>query len=488
MSRSGPSNRTTQPVGYPAAMTTGSTAGRGRAATPTVGLERGRDRRAGAQALFLVEDGAVGGSARHRLDKDSTTVGRDPRSDICVDQAAVSAYHFVMLRSDDGWCCQDCGSTNATFLVRPWGEEVRLEAGERARVYPGDVIEAGSARLLVEVGTWTFEDWTKTLPLPLAAALDRVIAAEGARGKVDGLLDFFEVLAAFNATIALSVLHTHPPAVDRLRGILGPSSGASLLKPSFWTWRRVLEHAAAPLRQLADLVDASREVSNRLATSSPETPRALVEGPLLSALQQANRLRNTVRHGGFREDETLEGDLSTLSDLLADVRPGLTEVWSDWELGIVQECRHRSGTTEVRFKRLLGSQTGVRWGWRTVLGEPEFGHLYCLPRAFAAPLPLLPFLWVERSDPARLYTFRGATERLGQASFGLSVGAASGDEELRTVQLDAPQQTGVRAPSLPPAEELVAPLRRIIGWLQGSAEPAEMDATLTGLEPLDRID
>src|ERR1022692_616323 len=56
------------------------------------------------------------GSDRSLQAGPSYRIGRDPESDIVVDDSRVSWQHAVLRCSDSDWVLQDAGSTNGTFM------------------------------------------------------------------------------------------------------------------------------------------------------------------------------------------------------------------------------------------------------------------------------------------------------------------------------------------------------------------------------------
>ena len=56
-------------------------------------------------------------SAEHTLHGGTTyRIGRDPKSDIVVEDSRVSWQHGVLRVDGDGWLLEDVGSTNGTFV------------------------------------------------------------------------------------------------------------------------------------------------------------------------------------------------------------------------------------------------------------------------------------------------------------------------------------------------------------------------------------
>jgi pSer/pThr/pTyr-binding forkhead associated (FHA) protein len=90
-------------------------------------------------ALLVVQRGPNAGS-RFLLDKDLTTVGRHPDSDIFLDDVTVSRRHAEFSRTGDGFVVRDVGSLNGTYLNR--------ERIETTVVHSGDEVQVGKFRLL----------------------------------------------------------------------------------------------------------------------------------------------------------------------------------------------------------------------------------------------------------------------------------------------------------------------------------------------------
>jgi pSer/pThr/pTyr-binding forkhead associated (FHA) protein len=90
-------------------------------------------------ALMVVQRGPNAGS-RFLLDKEVTTAGRGPESDIFLDDVTVSRRHATFTREAEGFVVADVGSLNGTYLNR--------ERIEKARVGNGDEVQIGKFRLM----------------------------------------------------------------------------------------------------------------------------------------------------------------------------------------------------------------------------------------------------------------------------------------------------------------------------------------------------
>ena len=99
---------------------------------PAEDLERG-------QALLVVKRGPNAGST-FLIDKDVTTAGRHPESDIFLDDVTVSRRHAEVRRSNGQFRVRDLGSLNGTYVNRERVEETELA--------PGDELQIGKFKLV----------------------------------------------------------------------------------------------------------------------------------------------------------------------------------------------------------------------------------------------------------------------------------------------------------------------------------------------------
>jgi pSer/pThr/pTyr-binding forkhead associated (FHA) protein len=84
-------------------------------------------------ALLIVQRGPGSGS-RFLLDKDVTTAGRHPDSDIFLDDVTVSRRHAEFRRMDGGFLVRDVGSLNGTYVNRDRIDEAVLSGGDEVQI------------------------------------------------------------------------------------------------------------------------------------------------------------------------------------------------------------------------------------------------------------------------------------------------------------------------------------------------------------------
>ncbi len=90
-------------------------------------------------ALLVVKRGPNAGS-RFLLDRDVTTAGRHPDSEIFLDDVTVSRRHVEFVREDNGYLVRDVGSLNGTYVNR--------EPIDTAILSGGDEVQIGKFRLI----------------------------------------------------------------------------------------------------------------------------------------------------------------------------------------------------------------------------------------------------------------------------------------------------------------------------------------------------
>jgi hypothetical protein len=85
------------------------------------------------QALLVVQRGPNAGS-KFLMDKDVTTAGRHPESDIFLDDVTVSRRHAEFHRGDGRFLIKDVGSLNGTYVNRQRVDQAELASGDELQI------------------------------------------------------------------------------------------------------------------------------------------------------------------------------------------------------------------------------------------------------------------------------------------------------------------------------------------------------------------
>ncbi|MEO5875283.1 MAG: FHA domain-containing protein [Streptosporangiaceae bacterium] len=84
-------------------------------------------------ALLVVRRGPNAGS-RFLLDKDRTSAGRHPESDIFLDDVTVSRRHAEFTRHGTTFSVRDVGSLNGSYVNRERIDQVGLSSGDEVQI------------------------------------------------------------------------------------------------------------------------------------------------------------------------------------------------------------------------------------------------------------------------------------------------------------------------------------------------------------------
>lgn len=85
------------------------------------------------QAILIVKRGMNAGST-FLLDKDVTSAGRNPSSDIFLDDVTVSRRHAEVLREGERFIVKDAGSLNGTYINRERVDVAELSSGDELQI------------------------------------------------------------------------------------------------------------------------------------------------------------------------------------------------------------------------------------------------------------------------------------------------------------------------------------------------------------------
>lgn len=84
-------------------------------------------------AVLFAKRGPVPG-ATYKLEKDITTIGRHPESDIFLDDITVSRRHAEIRQIDGSFVIKDVGSLNGTYVNKERVDDYTLKNGDELQI------------------------------------------------------------------------------------------------------------------------------------------------------------------------------------------------------------------------------------------------------------------------------------------------------------------------------------------------------------------
>jgi FHA domain/zinc-ribbon domain len=91
------------------------------------------DLRVEGTALVVRSGGGRAGET-FPIEGDRIVVGREPDTDVFLDDVTVSRKHAVLVRDSDGYTIEDQGSLNGTYVNRRRVEQAKLEDGDEVQI------------------------------------------------------------------------------------------------------------------------------------------------------------------------------------------------------------------------------------------------------------------------------------------------------------------------------------------------------------------
>ena len=112
----------------------------------------------------------------------STTAGRSPECDLCLDEAGLSRVHARLMPTDEGVLLEDLGSTNGTFLngkrvlrgEARTGDEIGFDTLRFRLIAPGQADASPEARTLP--GSMPQRAWVVAAGIAVVVAMVLVFA------------------------------------------------------------------------------------------------------------------------------------------------------------------------------------------------------------------------------------------------------------------------------------------------------------------------
>lgn len=252
------------------------------------------------------------------------------------------------------------------------------------------------------------DQWTETLPFPLASILRawQATPSQDFKTKNEHLLHFFEGTSEFLGIILLSAFSSKEALFEQHKRKIIESmqnQNLSFQRATFGTWKLVVEYLGKQTRQLllekGKKPDDARNDRALCADIFSDPSLALAEAicriELAGILSTTNKMRNDwLGHGGLvgQEDarlrnEQLLGEVQKLREVIADT-------WAEMQLIRALHCKPRRGVFENEVAVLMGSNSEFLKETRLMGAWLDVESLYISKKDSGLSLKLLPLVQV----------------------------------------------------------------------------------------------
>ncbi len=242
-----------------------------------------------------------------------------------------------------------------------------------------------------------YEDWLESLPYPLASILWRhKVSADDPRIRLKTLLQFFEAMAEFLATIHLSAFSSNEESWSQwqeplLKNLSG--QGLSLERATFGTWKLVVEVLSSAARKMIQDPNQLAVALRIYNTEDDQWLSVLASANLSTILCNANGIRNAHDgHGGAMSRHRAEQVEEKLLDMVEEIRNVFGRRWQRHELVLPDKTEYSGGTFHYLLPRLMGTRNQFERVERATATPLDSGQLYLLSENAPSGLKLLPLI------------------------------------------------------------------------------------------------
>jgi len=238
--------------------------------------------------------------------------------------------------------------------------------------------------------------WADGLPFPLASILWLYDAEQDQRLRVDRLLNYFEALAAFTATVLLSGFRRDFALFESCKQAASSSNRGSdpiqLNRATFGAWVELSDRLSRLAREMLATQEGAERCFTLFAAEDRDLIDALVSIELTAILKAARDHRNAMAHGGIVGRHAQEEQLRTMRRLLAGTQELLATSFETWTLIWPGSATYSDGVFDLTATFLTGTNPVFRKA-RVQRREPlDARRLYLLNGTNDQALELVPFI------------------------------------------------------------------------------------------------
>ena len=292
-------------------------------------------------------------------------------------------------------------------------QRIKTETKEQENILwsgTGDVNEIGeNINMINQKDNDSFGDWIETLPFPLASILWRYhYNAKSPEEHCEALLEFFETMAAFIATIHLSAFMSNsnlwskygPELYDAVK-----SQGFDFEKPMFGYWRIIIGKLSKICREMLDSSNDDLTVLQKTYCNTQNNAISMLcSKKIINILQSANQFRNELSHGSVKGviAERLHNELY---QLLEQTRSVFSTHWREYELIQPGSSNHKK-SLGLRYyneaKLLTGPHTQFKVVKKVSAKELDGDRLCLYDKITQTGLELVPYVRLTLSKDKQI--------------------------------------------------------------------------------------
>ncbi len=270
--------------------------------------------------------------------------------------------------------------------------------------------------LLKQQASANLQDWTETLPFPLASILRAWYATpvQDYKTKNEHLLHFFEAAAEFVSVVLLSAFISNDAVFKTHKGKLVEilnRQNLSYARATFGVWKVTVEYLGRQTRLLLSEVGKKPEeaVNDRalcaeiFADPSLLLPVSLSGVEVADVISKTNKMRNDWSgHSGLAGHEESHLRNEHLLMELHRFREAMGDTWSHVQLIRAQSCKPRRSVFENDVAVLSGSNPEFLKETRQMSIWLDVEQLYLASKDAERPLRLLPLVKVGPSPKSAM--------------------------------------------------------------------------------------
>ena len=244
--------------------------------------------------------------------------------------------------------------------------------------------------------------WIDSLPFPLASILWAYHASgDDDRERNEHLLHFFEALSEFHALVLWSAVKRTPGLMTHAKYPLGKGKplNYSLANSSFGSWVEMTARLARFTRSLLNSTNESdvESLFGAFRTRNLDLLAMLGSSKITEQIQNANTIRNKLRHGGILGKAAAKDLRIRLESFLAAIRSEVANTWNEFPLMKAGHNLHSAGVFHYEAELIMGRSTPFERRKVDVTTPIDYENLFLLASDSSEPLLLEPLLIVAPS-------------------------------------------------------------------------------------------